>query len=28
MAVLLLVTHLIVGALFALLDLFDAEKMK
>lgn len=28
MAVLLLVTHLVVGALFALLDLFDAEKVK
>ena len=28
MAVLLLVTHLIVGALFAVLDLFDAEKVK
>lgn len=28
MAVLLLVTHLIVGALFAALDLFDAEKVK
>jgi hypothetical protein len=28
MAVLLLVTHLIVGGLFALADLFDAEKMK
>jgi hypothetical protein len=28
MAVLLLVTHLIVGGLFALADLFDAEKVK
>lgn len=28
MAVLLLVTHLVVGALFALLDLIDAEKVK
>ncbi len=28
MAVLLLVTHLVVGALFALADLFDAEKVK
>ncbi len=28
MAVLLLVAHLVVGALFALLDLFDAEKVK
>lgn len=28
MAVLLLITHLVVGALFALLDLIDAEKVK
>jgi hypothetical protein len=28
MAVLLLVTHLVVGALFAVLDLIDAEKVK
>ncbi|HEX4848795.1 MAG TPA: hypothetical protein VFV30_11670, partial [Novosphingobium sp.] len=28
MAVLLLITHLVVGGLFALLDLFDAEKVK